>query len=626
VHWAHLVTEKFPDGQLYVNLRGFDGRAAPVTPAEVTRDFPGALGTPADRIPVSPHAQTALYRTVVTGKRLLIVLDNAHDPDQIRPLLPGSPQCLVLVTSRAELTGLAAIDGAHLLTLDLLSKQEALGVLVSHLSRRRVAAEQAAANELITACARLPLALGIAAARAAARPRFPLAALVAELRGAVGRLDALDTGQPASSVRAVFSWSYQQLDERAARLFRLLGLHPGPDIGAPAAASLAALPLPAARMALHALARAGLIAELVPGRYTMHDLLRVYAVELAQAHDSGAEHRAAAERMLDHYLHTAGTADCLLDSLQQAYVSGSPVPGVTPEALTDLEQAQAWFAREHKVLLAITANAAETGFDTYAQQLAWILMGYLDRDGHWPDLIALQHIALGCSKRLGDLRGQAHAHRNLARAHLRQDQADLARKHLIQAVRLARRLGDQAAEAEARIRLSAVFEHEQRPHEALHSSLRALDLAESAGSPSLTAMACNNAGYLYARLGDCREALGYCQRAQQELAELGGPSTLEASVWDSLGYIHLNLGDHRQAIQNYLRAADLFRDLDARRRHARSLSNLGDAYRAAGDAHASRHAWEQALAILSDLNHSDADLVRTKLRNPDTDGHPGVRV
>ena len=533
----------------------------------------------------------------------------------MRPLLPGSPGCLVLVTSRAELTGLAAIDDAHLLSLDLLTKAEARGLLISHLGIGRVATEQAAVDELIELCARLPLALGIAAARAAARPRFPLAPLAAELRGAAGRLDALDTGQPASSVRAVFSWSYQQLSELAARLFRLLGLHPGPDICAPAAASLATLPLPVARTALHALSRASLISELAPGRYTMHALLRVYAAELSGDRDSGEDHRAAAERMLDHYLHTADTAARLLDPVQETYIPGSPAVGVTPEVITDRDQALAWFATERKVLLAVTRNASTAGFDAHAQRLSLTLMTYLDRGGHWPDLTASQHIALVCSERLGDLGGQAHAHRNLARAHTRGGQLDLARTHLLQAVRLARCLGDQVGEAEAHLHLSTVCEAEQRPRASLRSSLRALDLAETAGSPALRAMACNNVGYLYATLGDSQTALAYCQRALREQSQLVGPSTLKASIWDSLGYIYQDLGDHRQATESYLRAAGLFRELGARRPHAKTLSNLGDAYRLAGDMDASRHAWEQALITLADLNDPGADLVRTKLRD-----------
>ncbi|HEV2376122.1 MAG TPA: BTAD domain-containing putative transcriptional regulator, partial [Streptosporangiaceae bacterium] len=587
VHWAHLVASDFPDGQLYVNLRGFDSSGAPVTAPDVVRDFLAALGTPCEQVPASPQAQAALYRTIVAGKRLLIVLDNARDVDQVRPLLPGSPGCLVLVTSRAGLTGLAATDGAHLMVLDMLDEQDARALLACRLGAARMAAEQTAADEVIGLCARLPLALSIAGARAAARPRFPLAVLAGELRDAGGRLDALDTGEATSSVRAVFSWSYQELSQEAARVFRLLGLHPGPDVSAPAAASLAGLPPPRARAALHELTRASLIAEQMPGRYVMHDLLRVYASELAEATDPVPERQAARHRMLDHYLYSANAAAVPLDPVQETYTTGPPQSGVTPEPVGDRDQGLAWFATEDKVLLAVAQHAAETSFDSHAQRLAWTLLTYFDRVGNWQGMATLQRIALACSRRLGDLAGQAHAHRNLARGHLRLGQADEAQAHLAQAVRLSRRLGDPVGEAQAHLSLSVAFHSTCEPHESLRASQRALELAEAAGNPVLWAMACNNVGYNFAKLGDLRQALTYCRRALKEHRQVGRPSTLEATTWDSLGYIYHHLGDHQQATRSYLRAIDLFRQLGVRYQQAESLSHLGDVYDAAGDTLAS---------------------------------------
>ena len=229
----------FPDGQLYVNLRGFDPAGPPMTPGEAIRIFLDALGVRAAQLPASLDAQTGLYRSLLAGRRMLVLLDNARDAGQVRPLLPASPGCLVLVTSRSQLTGLAAAEGAMPMALDLLTGGEAHELLAVRLGDERLAAEPAAVQELIGLCARLPLALAIAAARAASQPALPLAALAAELRDAGGRLDALDVGDTAASVRAVFSWSYQQLDAATARMFQLLGLHPGPGIGVPAAASLA---------------------------------------------------------------------------------------------------------------------------------------------------------------------------------------------------------------------------------------------------------------------------------------------------------------------------------------------------------------------------------------------------
>ncbi len=282
LRWAHQIAGRFPDGQLHVNLRGFGPSAVPATPAQAIRGFLDALGVPPEQVPPLPEAQAGLYRSLLADRRLLLVLDNARDEEQVRPLLSASPGSLVLVTSRNQLSGLAAADGARLLSLDILSHGEAVQLLTARLGARPAPPpSRKRSAEIAVLCACLPLALTVAAARAAARPGFPLAALAAELRDAAGRLDALDVGDPAASVRAVFSWSYHQLSTEAARMFRLLGLHPGPDISVPAAASLAATGVPAARGLLRELTRGHLIAEHVPRRYAVHDLLRAYAAAQA---------------------------------------------------------------------------------------------------------------------------------------------------------------------------------------------------------------------------------------------------------------------------------------------------------------------------------------------------------
>lgn len=247
LHWAHRIANRFPDGQLYVNLRGFDPIGCPVILAEAIRGFLDALAVPADRIPASLDSQAGLYRSLLAGKRMLVVLDNARDVAQVRPLLPGAGGCLVLVTSRNQLTGLAAAEGAHLFNLDVLSCDEARELLAHRLGASQVAATPEAVDELITLCARLPIALSVAAARVVAQPAYSLDAMVTALHNERGRLDALDTGEPASSLRAVFSWSYRQLGGQGARMFRLLGAHPGPDISIAAAASLAGVPADQAR-------------------------------------------------------------------------------------------------------------------------------------------------------------------------------------------------------------------------------------------------------------------------------------------------------------------------------------------------------------------------------------------
>src|SRR5439155_12904450 len=285
VHWAHHARGRFPDGQLYVNLRGYDPAGQPVSPDEAIRGFLAALGVPPERMPPALAAQVSLYRSLLATRRVLVVLDNASDADQVRPLLPGAPGCLVLVTSRDSLVSLVAAEGARPLVLDLLPPGEARQLLTRRLDAARTAAEPDAVEDIVAACARLPLALAIAAARAATNPRLRLAALAAELRE---NLDALHGGDATSDVRAVFSSSYRTLTPPAARLFRLLSLCPGADVSAAATASLAGLPPARVRPLLAELTRAHLVSEHAAGRYTMHDLLRAYAAEQARAADPDA--------------------------------------------------------------------------------------------------------------------------------------------------------------------------------------------------------------------------------------------------------------------------------------------------------------------------------------------------
>jgi hypothetical protein len=294
VHWAHRAANRFTDGQLYVNLHGYSA-SQPLPPMQALVQLLGALGVEPAKVPKGVDSAAALYRSLLAGRRILVVLDNARDAAQVRPLLPGSAGCLAVVTSRDWLSGLVAIEAAHPFPLGLLSTAEARQLLARRLGPARLAAEPVAVDEIVTCCARLPLALTIVAARVATHPSFPLAAVAAELRDTPSILDALDGGEPATNVREVFSCSYRAVGAEASRLFRLLGLHTGPDIDAPAAASLAGIPEQRVRPLLVELARSHLIAEHTPGRYVLHDLLRAYAIELTHALDRPAHSRTSIE-------------------------------------------------------------------------------------------------------------------------------------------------------------------------------------------------------------------------------------------------------------------------------------------------------------------------------------------
>ncbi|MEV0322481.1 AfsR/SARP family transcriptional regulator [Streptomyces sp. NPDC050658] len=610
VHWAHRVRDAFPDGQLYVNLRGFDPGGAPVSPEEALRGFLGALGMPPGHIPAGLEAQTGLFRTLMADHRVLILLDNARDADQVRPLLPGAPGCLTLVTSRNRLTSLAAAEGAHLLTVDLLTPGQAQDLLTGRLGARRVAAEPDAVQEIVARCAGLPLALAVVAARAAAQPSFPLALLAEELRRDGSRLDALDGGDPASQLRAVFSWSYRMLSPDTARMFRLLGLHPGPDVATPAAAAIAHVTKPHARALLTELTRAHLLTEHTPGRHAFHDLLRAYAIELARAHDR--DRREATHRMLDHYLHTARTADALLTPQPHPIELPPARPGAAPQEHADHEESLTWFTAEHRVLVAAVEQALDDGFGPHAWRLASTLTTFLDRQGYWQELAATQATALEAARRQGDVAGQAYAHRGLGLAHDRLDRPEDARAHYLRALDLFGDLGNRAGQARTHQHLSRMSESCGHRQQALEHAHHSLEHYRAVDDPAGQSAALNHIGWILAQLGDHQQALEHCRRALA-LAQRVGDLNGQAHIWDSLGYIHRRLDQYDQAVGHYRKALALFHQSGDRHSEATALACLGETHRAAAHADAAREAWIRALRITHELGLPDADPLRNRI-------------
>ncbi|GAA0436415.1 SARP family transcriptional regulator [Actinoplanes capillaceus] len=617
LRWAHDNLSRFPDGQLYVNLRGFDPAIDPVPPAVAVRGFLDALGVSPEAIPPDPTTQAALYRGLVADRRMLIVLDNARDSAQVIPLVPATGT--VLVTSRHQLTSLITEHGARPLPLDVLTEADARQLLTGHLGADRVAAEPEAVTALLRHCAGLPLALGVVAARASIRPDLPLAAPAAELRESTTRLDALDGGELAVSLRTVLSCSSMALPRDAARMFGLLGLAPGPDIGLPAAASLAGLSPAAARVLLRRLIAAHLLHEPVSGRYRMHDLVRLFAAEQAGADcaDPAGERHAALRRVLDHYLHTAHAADRRLAPHRDPISPGPPPAGTTPEEFGDHNEALAWFTAEHAALLATVDRAADAGIDTHVWQLAWALTTYFNRRGHWHDHAATYTAALRATRRMADRHAQAHAHRGIAVAYTWLGRYDDARTHLEHALGLFGRLGDLAGQALGHRTLARLSAQQGEHRQALPHDERALALYQAAGHRSGQATALNAIGWHHAHLGDHQRALTHCQRAlalHQELGDRHGT----AATWDSLGYIHLHLGHHQHATECYQHALDLFRDLDDRYQQAETAMNLGDTCRTIGDIDTAHTHWRHALNVLDELGHPRAEQVRARLNHRPT--------
>ncbi|MFF3937395.1 AfsR/SARP family transcriptional regulator [Streptomyces phaeofaciens] len=615
VHWAHRIAGRFPDGQLYVNLRGFDPSGAALEPGEAVRGFLDALGVPAERVPHGVDAQAALYRSLLTGRRVLVVLDNARDAEQIRALLPGSPGCLTLVTSRDELPGLVAAHGAHTLSLRPFDTDQARAFLVRRLGAERIAAEPGAADEIGELCGGLPLALACVAARAAGHPGFPLAAVAAELREAHGSLDAFVRSDASVDVGTVFSWSLRAVSAAAARLFRLLALHPGPDLTLPAAAALAGLTVRRARPLLAELTGLHLVTEHSPARYTCHDLVRAHARELVHDHHPEAERHTAVHRLLHHYLRTAHAADRILAPNADPLPPPPAPEDLHPEPLADDERALAWLTAEHRVLLAVVEAAAASGQpvqERLACLLAWSLEPFFDRRGHWHDGLTVQRTALDTALRLADPVLEARGLRGLARVEGRLGLHSRAVPRLERALALFTELGDDTGRAHTHRSLG--WESEQRGDlpGALRHNQRALALFRTSGDRAAQASVLNSVGWYHALLGEYRHALTHCFEALAMLQELGDRYG-QAATWDSIAYAHHHLGRHPHALLGYRNALALLRDLGVPYTEADILVRAGDTHLAMGDEPAARAAWAQALTLLQTLGHPDARQVAARL-------------
>jgi tetratricopeptide (TPR) repeat protein/transcriptional regulator with XRE-family HTH domain len=614
IHWARSVARHFPDGQLYVNLQGFDptGLRA-MTEAEAIWGFLDALQVPLGQVPPTIEAQAGMYRSLIADRRMLLVLDNARDAEQVRHLLPGSPGCLVVVTSRNQLTGLVVAQGARTLNLEVFTPADARSLLECGLGNDRVAAEPEAASQVIERCGRLPLALSIVAARAELSPALPLAELAAQLHDANSRLDLLEGSDTASSLRATLSSSYLQLPPAASTMFRLLSLHPGPDVSAAAVASLAGLSQAQAGRALRQLTVAHLLSESLPGRYTFHDLIRIYAYEQIRTGETAAELQTARHRLLDHYLHSAHDAMLLVSGLPHPLAMAPPGPGVSPEEVTSIEQARAWFEAEKHVLLAAVAQAYDSAFPGHAWRIAAALGTFFSRAGRSQQSIDVLSTALTAVKATDDHFGLAHIHVRLGRAQLGLRSFVNAEANLCQALGEFKALGDVTGQGISHQYLSLAFEGLGNYREALRHSQTALDMFRDAGDQLGQAGTLNAIGWLNMRLQDYAQGLKFCQEAL-DLNTKAGFRSAEAETWDSMGYAHHHLGHYAQAHTCYQKALSLHRQVGKHHYVADTLIHIGDTHQSARNMRAARDSWQQALVILQELEHPDAEAVQARLR------------
>ncbi|MDS0132567.1 MULTISPECIES: BTAD domain-containing putative transcriptional regulator [unclassified Amycolatopsis] len=611
LHWAHAHRDRFPDGRLFADLHGFSSAGAPLDPSVVVRGFLGALGVVPSRIPPEPDAQVALYRKLVDGKRMLVVLDNAADAEQVVPLLPGSPACTTVVTSRRHLAPLITRYGARHLQLDILSHGEAHALLAERLGEPRIAAEPAAAEALISLCGRYPLALAIMSRHAHTRPHIPLAEFAAELRD-LG-LDALDHDDPTVSLPTVLSWSLRALTGEQRTLFALLGTAPGADIGLPAAAALAGSPPRRTAKVLSMLEEASLLTRRAGGRYAMHDLIRDYATATAERDLPLGERRAALDRVLDFYAHTAHAADHRVDPHRQAVRLAAPAPGVEPGSPSDDAEAMAWFDAEHANLLAAQRAAAGLGRHDVVWHLAWSLHTFQNRRGMLHDRLVVWQAALEATEHLSDPSVHIRAHRLIGDVFMYFRRHDEAVEHLGEAAALAAKHEDPTEEGLIHHGLSWVWQLRGDDRQALEHATRALAVFRTLDRPVWEARELNQVGWFAARTGDFETARSHCTAALA-LHRRHGESDGEADTLDSLGYIEHHTGHHAAAIDYYQRALTVYRERGNTFQVADTLSCLGLPHAALGHHDQARAAWQEALELFRQQGRThDAERVRREL-------------
>ncbi|OXM60521.1 ATP-binding protein [Amycolatopsis vastitatis] len=601
--WAHRVQCRFPDGTLHVNLRGY-GAGDPATPGEVLEGFLRALGLRAEQIPVGVEAQSGLFRSLLAGRRMLIVLDNANHADQVRPLLPGTPGCVVVVTSRESLTGLVVTEAATRLTLDLLSEAEAVELVASILGPVRAAAEPDAIRELVRYCARLPLALRIAASQAT-NPRVTVGDVVGELADERLRLDALSwDADERAAVRAVFDWSYRRLSAEPARVFRRLGLHPGEEFSVEAAAAVAELDLPEARRVLAVLAAAHMI-EPAAGRrrYRFHDLLRAYAADRAERDDAPAEREGARTALLTWYAHHAKTA---LRILFPAHRDWDPALRLTTHACPEIrlsgrEETWAWTDLEVDNLVAATRAADQHDEKPLTLLLVTTTAMILHRRGRWDDLFDLYSRALKAARRSGDRLAEIEVLINLGETYKLLDRWEDATGVLETAVEMARDLEDPGRQASALLELGHGWLVQRQCAQARTYLLAALPLAPGAQHGRIEAQIEMVLAAVCRRLGEYPEALRHARRGLA-LSREADDREGEVGCLCLLALIHHTTGDHQRAIELCEQALRVVSRRFFPTSVASALDTLGGVLRDTGDTARALECWREALRIYDDCS------------------------
>lgn len=582
LRWAHRVRDRFPDGQLYVDLRGYDP-GQPVTAQEALHRFLTSLGVRAQSVPQDLDAAAALYRSLLADRRMLVVLDNAATAAQVRPLLPGSASSLVVVTSRSRLSGLAVRDGARRLTLGTLPEREAIALLRAVTAGYRPEDDEQQLAELARLCARLPLALRIAAERAASHPHMRLHDLTADLRDESALWDALSTGDDdeAEAVRTVFAWSYRALPDQAARFFRLLGLHPGPEFGLDAASALAGVTRVRARQLLDALVGAHLLEQTAPDRYQFHDLLRAYSVDQAQHEEPPEERRTALRRVLEWYLHTADAAQSWINPEEDRLDLPPPPEGAHPLSFPDYDTAVDWAEREHPNLLQAVRTAAAAD-DRLAWQLCAVLWHAQFPSAAGADWLGVGAVGLRAAARSGDRAAEGLLFTDLGMAHARVNQLAESLDCHRSALEIWNELGDRLNTAHSLNLIGLNHLHRRRLDTAADHFEQAITVFEEQGSAHWAATALSNLATTRYRAGRLPEAAPVIEQALAAHRALDNKRG-EGNILRLLSGLQRERGDVEEALISARTAVDIALGLRNLRLEAYWLLALGDAQQADGN-------------------------------------------
>jgi tetratricopeptide (TPR) repeat protein len=644
IHAAHRMADRFPDGQLYVDLHGATPGLEPLEPSEVLRRFLRTLGLDDTQIPTEVDEAGARFRSLLAGRRLLLVLDNAASAEQVRPLLPASPACAVLVTSRHAL---ATLDDASPLRLDVLTPEQAIELLGRLAGQARIAAEPEAAARVAQLCGHLPLALRIAGSRLAARTGWTVAALADRLNNQQRRLDELELGDRA--VRASFQLSYQPLATSAdldgvltARMFRMLGLLDGPDISTPVAAALLDRPPSVAGRVLERLVDAHLLETPTQGRYRMHDLLRLFAREHAFSQESPIERRLAMERVLSCYFATARHAARLIRPTDSRRYAGDDLAPTDSAGLQSRADAVAWLQAERGNLLAVAYRVTASGDGPGVAlliRLAAALFWPLAIGGHLREMQALNQVTIQAAQRvgnrvaeadalhdlgyafvalfqfedahaclgqavaifrdLGDQRGEARTLFRLASMCCRWKRFDQALTYAEQALRMHCEVGDRYGEAGARIYLGRAYESVGRLDEAQLHLEQALAIQRDLGD-GLTGDTLHSLGRVCMRRGQLDEARNYLERSLAAHRDFGGRWCQTDALID-LAEVYRLIGDPETTLACCQQRLELHREFGNRRGEGDALQDLGKALDQLGDRHRARRCWHDALAVFEEL-------------------------